>query len=122
LKGQGVSIFNSIPYMELIPISFQKPSFFPIPCKVPWRRIHIFSNGDVSLCQVMEKKGIIGNCRGKYLHHLWYSHLAKNIRKIVGNRKCGGCWLSCYQETNIRFSSVYGYRVLFNSFKRYIGL
>ena len=122
MKMNGVPIINSIPYLNSIPDSFMNPHFFPVPCRIPNRRIHVYSNGDISLCQVMEKNAIIGNINNTSLHSSWHSNLARQIRDIVKKKKCGGCWLSCYQEMNLRFSAEYGYSVLTNSIKRYRGL
>jgi radical SAM protein with 4Fe4S-binding SPASM domain len=108
LKKNGAPIINSIPYLKSIPDSFLKSSFFPVTCHVPWRRIHVFSNGEVSLCQVMEEKAVIGNIKEDSLKNLWYSKKANKVRKVVKNKVCGGCWLSCYAETNLRFSLHYG--------------
>lgn len=122
MKMNGVPIINSIPYLKSIPDSFMNPRFFPVSCHIPNRRIHIYPNGDISLCQVMGKNAIIGNINNTSLHSSWYSNLARQKRDIVKKKKCGGCWLSCYQEMNLRFSAAYGCSALTNSIKRYRGL
>lgn len=122
MKKSGAPIINSIPYLTSIPGSFMDPGFFPVACCTPWRRIHIYSNGDVSLCQVMEQKSVVGNIKNASLRDLWYSKRAGEIRDFVKDKKCGGCWLSCYQETNIRFTKNYGLPVIINSLKRFRGL
>lgn len=108
MKKNGAPIINSIPYLAMIPNSFMQDSFFPVFCHIPWRRIHVYSNGDVSLCQVMEEKAVIGNIKEDSLRNLWHSKKANKVRKVVKNKVCGGCWLSCYAETNLRFSLHYG--------------
>lgn len=119
MKQKGAPIINSIPYLKAIPNSFKNPIYFPIPCHIPNRRIHVSSNGDVSLCQVMEGKAVIGNVSDGSLRNIWYSEKARHIRDVVRNKKCGGCWLSCYQETNIRFSNKHGFQSLLNAGNRY---
>lgn len=122
MKKNGAPIINSIPYLNSIPHSFMNPSYFPIPCYIPNRRIHVYSNGDVSLCQVMERSAVVGNCNDSSLRKIWYSKRARQVRDIVKKKKCGGCWLSCYQETNIRFSKEYRNTVIGNSLRRFLKL
>ena len=122
MKKNSAPIINSIPYLKSIPESFMNPTYFPILCHIPNRTVHVFSNGDVSLCQVMEKDAIIGNIKNIPLHKIWYSKRAGQIRDIVKKKRCGGCWLSCYQETNIRFSKEYRNTVIGNSLRRFLKL
>jgi radical SAM protein with 4Fe4S-binding SPASM domain len=122
MKMNGVPIINSIPYLKSIPDSFINPLFFPVPCRIPYRRIHVYSNGDISLCQVMERDAIVGNIDNSSLDYAWYSKHSRQIRNIVEKKRCGGCWLSCYAETNLRFSKKYFNSSFFSYLKRYKGL
>jgi len=122
MKKSGAPIINSIPYLTSIPQTFMNPGFFPVTCRTPTRRIHIYSNGDVSLCQIMAQNGIVGNIKNKSLKTLWHSESAKKIRELVKKKKCGGCWLSCYQETNLRFSVQKGPLLIMDALIRFFRL
>lgn len=119
-KKTGYSILNSRPYLEGVADSYLTPSYFPITCRAPKRRIHIYSNGGVSLCQVMGEKALVGNVREKPLKEIWYSESSKSVREVVKNKGCGGCWLSCYAETNLRFTVGTFVSTLQNSSTRFL--
>lgn len=122
LKRTGISIHNSEPYLRMLSANYREEAYFPVPCRVPWRRIHIFSNGDISLCQVMESSAVIGNLREADLGKLWYSRRADEIRRLVKDKACGGCWLSCYAEGNLRWSLQHGPSSMMHSLHRFLGM
>lgn len=122
LKKNGYPILNSFPYLKGVSDSYRIANYFPITCRTPKRRVHVYSNGNVTLCQVMGKRAFVGNVRKATIKKIWKSEIANNVRKTVRNKGCGGCWLSCYAESNLRFSS-YGFMDgIKNSFKRYINM
>lgn len=118
----GAPILNSETYLRMIPASYSGQFFFPVPCRAPLRRIHLHPDGSVSLCQVMGSSSVVGNIRDSPLDRIWRSRPARNVRKVVRCRRCGGCWLSCYAETNLRLSLRYGLQSLRYSLQRYHGL
>lgn len=119
MKGNGYPILNSKPYLKMIAQSYRTNCFFPVPCVSTWRRIHINSLGEVFLCQVREDKSKIGNLDEAPLRRLWHNEKALQFRDLADQQKCGGCWLSCYGETNLRFRPKYMWETLQNSLTRY---
>jgi radical SAM protein with 4Fe4S-binding SPASM domain len=121
-KKGGTPILNSVPYLRMVSEHYAQPGFFPIPCHIPWRRLHIHPDGRVSLCVVMEEGGVIGSLRQNSLEQLWHGAKAEALRAQVRAKGCGGCWLSCYSETNIRLSARYALGGLANAAQRFLSL
>lgn len=121
-KKGGAPILNSVPYLRMVTEHYAHSGFFPVPCRIPWRRLHIHPDGRVSLCVVMEEGGVIGSLRQSSLKQLWYSEAAYALRTGVRTRRCGGCWLSCYSETNLRLSARFALGGLANAAQRFMRL
>lgn len=100
-------ISNSRPYLKMIPTYFKSSHYYPIPCVEGYYKGKIMPNGDLSLCPIMTEKAIVGNLKEVSLKELWYSDKSKQVRKLIKNKKCPGCWLSCYGEDNLRFAPKY---------------
>ena len=122
MKRHGYPILNSTAYLRMIPRSYCEAGFFPVTCRAPWRRIQVFSDGDVSLCQVMEERAEIGSVRDTALSALWRSTRAGEVRQCVKEQGCGGCWLSCYAETNLRLSTDTAAMVAGDAVRKYLRL
>lgn len=99
---------NNTPfYLESIPNYYIKDKYHPLNCIVGMYKIVILPTGDVSLCNIMHETAVVGNAKEKSLSEIWFSNKAAKIRKIIRDRKCPSCWLSCFAEDNIRFSPKY---------------
>lgn len=70
----------------------KRPSKRPIPCSAGYSSFFIDSDGSVYICGLAVSK--IGNVRELSLDEIWYSSLAKKVRKKVKEGKCT-CFTSC---------------------------
>ncbi len=100
-------VANSIPYLQKIPEYFTASHYYPIPCIEGYYKGKIMPDGDLSLCPIMGKEGIVGNLKDDSVETLWFSKTAKMVRQQIRQKKCPGCWLSCYGEDNLRFAPQY---------------
>ena len=115
-------VANSVPYLEMIPKYFQAKHYYPIPCVEGYYKGKIMPNGDLSLCPIMGDKALIGNLKSDSVKKLWYSKRAKKVRHRIRNKKCPGCWLSCYGEDNLRFAPRYAFAANLKAFRRALKL
>ncbi len=122
LKKRHNIISNSISYLKMIPKSFINRNFKPIKCMQGFLSFNICSNGDVILCQIMDRQSKIGNIYQNHLKDIWYSDKAYDIRYRIKKGQCPGCWLSCYAEENLRYSLKYGFHTNLNKLKRGLSL
>lgn len=98
---------NTIPYLQKIPAYFAAEHFYPVPCVEGHYKGKIMPNGDLSLCPIIGTDAIVGNLKKERVASLWGSERAKKIREQIRRKQCPGCWLSCYGEDNLRFSTKY---------------
>ena len=106
----------------MIPEYFQAKHYYPIPCVEGYYKGKIMPNGDLSLCPIMGDKALIGNLKSDPVKKLWYSKRAGEVRQRIRNKKCPGCWLSCYGEDNLRFAPRYALAANLKAFRRALKL
>lgn len=117
-KEKNGLIANSVDYLKMIIDFYLSDHYYPVNCIQGYYKIKIMPNGDLSICPIMRQTALIGNLKRYSLEDLWYSNKANDIRNIIKEGKCPGCWLSCYGEDNLRFSLKYGFRSSVNTMKR----
>jgi len=66
--------------------------------------IQITSNGDIKPCLF---ENPIGNIKKQSLKKILNSKDSKKYSKLIQKRHCKKCWLSCYQESNIKLNCKY---------------
>lgn len=115
-------INNSVSFLNLIPEFFKSKQFMPIKCIKGYNSIIIYPDGDVILCQIMGNKAKIGNIYETSIDKIWVSNDAKKVRKLIMDKKCPGCWLSCYAEDNLLYTFKYGLEANLNRFLRFLNL
>lgn len=111
-------IANTNIYLQMIPEYYQSKHFYPIPCIEGYYKGKILPNGDLSLCPIMGDRAVVGNLKANSVLRLWWSDKARRIRRLIKEKKCPGCWLSCYGEDNLRFSLRYGLSANWKAFLR----
>jgi len=109
---------NTRMYLQMIPAYYQSRHFYPVPCIEGYYKGKILPNGDLSLCPIMGENAVVGNLKTEPIESLWWSPKARQIRRLIKNKKCPGCWLSCYGEDNLRFSLRYGFAANWKAFRR----
>ncbi len=72
--------------------------------------IQITSNGSIKPCLF---EGVVGNIKEQSLKEIVRSQRSRKYSRKIQNMYCKKCWLSCYQESNIKFN----YKYLYNNFK-----
>jgi radical SAM protein with 4Fe4S-binding SPASM domain len=122
MKHHAYPISSSSAYLRMIPSSYSQNGYFPASCRTPWRRIHIHPQGEVSLCQVVGEGAMIGNVREQSIPAIWSSEKARRFRSLVARKGCGGCWLSCYAETNLAYAFPYAIEAMGNRIRRAVQL
>lgn len=97
---------NTLMYLESIKNYYLQDKYHPLDCIVGHYKIFILPNGDVSLCNMMRDNALIGNIlQDEALTDIWSSERTQYVRKNIKSKKCPSCWLSCFAEDNIRFST-----------------
>ncbi len=68
-----------------------------LPCLSLRSKTNVYSNGDVSLCQV--KLNIIGSLKEQTMDAIWNS--PETIRLQNKFARCNDCWVSCNRENDV---------------------
>lgn len=93
-KGFGPVSFLEIIYLKRAE-KYLDTGISPLPCKVLSSSCYIDPQGNVYPCTIFNKK--LGNLRDvNYdLRKIWNSEKAKEVRKLIKENKCPGCWTPC---------------------------
>ena len=97
--SKGKKRFGSISFLERKYVKLMKKYFetemSPLSCKALNSSCFIEPDGNVYPCIVFNKK--IGNLRDfdYNLKDIWKSEYSQNIRILIKENKCGGCWTPC---------------------------
>jgi len=100
-------INNTRTYLKSIIDYYSQNKYHPLNCMVGYYSIFILPDGSLSLCNLMRKDAIIENIKNHSLNELWHGDDAVAVRKMIKEKQCPSCWLSCFAEDNIRFSVKY---------------
>jgi len=93
-SGAGPVSFLERKYMKLVK-EYLETGKSPLPCKALLSSCFIDPQGNVYPCTIFNEK--LGNLReADYdLKKIWDSEKAKEVRKLIKENKCPGCWTPC---------------------------
>lgn len=118
-KQQYGIVSNTDRYLAEIPKYYEaRFRYLPFNCMIGYHNLQIAPNGDVTMCCFRGPSSVIGNAKQDNLVDLWYSEKANSERSKIKNGSCPTCWLSCYAETNMRFSLKAGLTSNMEAFRR----
>ncbi|MVF22084.1 radical SAM protein [Methylocaldum sp. BRCS4] len=117
LKRRTGIVKNSENYLRHVCDFYRDPqNYFPVPCLQGSNRIEIDVYGNVTLCSFVTEP--LGNLVGQEMEDIWNSEVHRRAREDAYRGRCPKCFLSCYEEENLRLSARGFLPTFANSVKR----
>ena len=112
---KNFNIFNNLRstfyafYLKKMLEFIDNPKKMVIPCVAGTYSAYVDPYGNVYPCTQWNIK--LGNLREKPFKEIWYCEKAKEVRKLIKNKKCPNCWTPCEAQPSwiINFGLLRGW-------------